>query len=307
MQRPVVVAGEINVDLIFTGVPALPQFGSETLAENFAQCPGSSSMILAMGLARLGDPVRFVGRCGDDAFGRFCVAALGDGGVDTAAIAADAGLRTGVTVAMSSRTDRALLTWPGAIAELDADDVGDGVLADARHLHVSSYYLQTRLRPRAGELFARAKAAGLTTSLDPGSDPTQHWGRELIDVLRHVDLFLPNQNEACAITGTDTPEDALRALANGVTRTALKTGSRGAMTLEQGKPLSAPGYAAQAVDTTGAGDSFNAGFLHAWLRDLPMLDCLRWGNACGALSTRGLGGTAAQGTVDDVLALIRAG
>lgn len=307
MQRPVVVAGEINVDLIFTGVPALPQFGSETLAENFAQCPGSSSMILAMGLARLGDPVRFVGRCGDDAFGRFCVAALGDGGVDTAAIAADAGLRTGVTVAMSSRTDRALLTWPGAIAELDADDVGDGVLADARHLHVSSYYLQTRLRPRAGELFARAKAAGLTTSLDPGSDPAQHWGRELIDVLRHVDLFLPNQNEACAITGTDTPEDALRALANGVTRTALKTGSRGAMTLEQGKPLSAPGYPAQAVDTTGAGDSFNAGFLHAWLRDLPMLDCLRWGNACGALSTRGLGGTAAQGTVDDVLALIRAG
>ncbi len=307
MQRPVVVAGEINVDLIFTGVPALPQFGSEMLAENFAQCPGSSSMILAMGLARLGDPVRFVGRCGDDAFGRFCVAALGDGGVDTAAIAAEAVLRTGVTVAMSSRTDRALLTWPGAIAELDADDVGDGVLADARHLHVSSYYLQTRLRPRAGELFARAKAAGLTTSLDPGSDPAQHWGRELIDVLRHVDLFLPNQNEACAITGTDTPEDALRALANGVTRTALKTGSRGAMTLEQGKPLSAPGYAAQAVDTTGAGDSFNAGFLHAWLRDLPMLDCLRWGNACGALSTRGLGGTAAQGTVDDVLALIRAG
>jgi len=305
-MKRIVIAGEINVDLIFTGVPASPQFGSETLAETYTQCLGSSSMIVAMGLARLGDPVRFVGRCGNDSFGQFCIAALRDGGIDTTSIVANDVLRTGVTIAMSSRSDRALLTWPGAIAELSADDVSEAVLADAQHLHVSSYYLQTRLRPRLGELFARARAAGLTTSLDPGSDPAQHWGRELIDVLRHVDLFLPNQNEALAITGASTPDDALRALDNGVTRTVLKTGSLGAMTLDRGEPLSAPGYPAQVVDTTGAGDSFNAGFLHAWLRDLPLLDCLRWGNACGALSTRGVGGTAMQGTVDDVLALIRA-
>lgn len=305
-MKPIVIAGEINVDLIFTGVPALPRFGHETLAETFAQRPGSSSMILAMGLARLGDPVRFVGRCGNDAFGQFCIAALRDSGVDTASIAADDALRTGVTIAMSSPTDRALLTWPGAIAALTADEVTDAVLADARHLHVSSYYLQTTLRPRLGELFARARAAGLTTSLDPGSDPEQRWGRELIDVLRQVDVFLPNESEAQAITGASTPEAALRALDNGITRTVLKTGSRGAMTLDRGEARSAPGYPAQVVDTTGAGDSFNAGFLHAWLRDLPMLDCLRWGNACGALSARGVGGTATQGTADDVLALLRA-
>ena len=305
-MKRIVIAGEINVDLIFTGVPASPQFGSETLAETYTQCLGSSSMIVAMGLARLGDPVRFVGRCGNDSFGQFCIAALRDGGIDTTSIVADDVLRTGVTIAMSSHSDRALLTWPGAIAELSADDVSKAALAEAQHLHVSSYYLQTRLRPRLGELFARARTAGLTTSLDPGSDPAQHWGRELIDVLRHVDLFLPNQNEALAITSASTPDDALRALDNGVTRTVLKTGSLGAMTLDGGEPLSAPGYPAQVVDTTGAGDSFNAGFLHAWLRDLPLLDCLRWGNACGALSTRGVGGTAMQGTVDDVLALIRA-
>lgn len=306
-MKPVVVAGEINVDLIFTGVPALPQFGHETLAETYAQRPGSSSMILAMGLARLGDPVRFVGRCGADPFGEFCLAALREGGVDTGAIVADAGLRTGVTIAVSAQTDRALLTWPGAIAELGAEDVSEAVLAGAQHLHVSSYYLQTKLRPRLGDLFARARAAGLTTSLDPGADPARRWGGELIELLRHVDVFLPNQSEACAITATNTPEAALRALDNGVTRTVLKIGSRGAMTLDRAAPLFAPAYPAQVVDTTGAGDSFNAGFLHAWLRDLPPLDCLRWGNACGALSTRGVGGTAAQGTADDVIALIRAG
>jgi len=306
MKQGIVIAGEINVDLIFTGVPALPQFDRETLAETYVQCPGSSSMILAMGLARLGDSVRFVGCCGNDSFGRFCIDALRERGVDTAAAIADDDLRTGVTVAMSSHSDRALLTWPGAIAELTADDVSDAVLADAQHLHVSSYYLQSKLRPQLGELFARARAAGLTTSLDPGSDPGQRWGRELIDVLRHVDVFLPNQSEACAIAGTDTPEDALHALDNGSTRVVIKAGSRGAMTLDAAKFVGAPAYATQAVDTTGAGDSFNSGFLHAWLRDWPALDCLHWGNACGALSTRGIGGTAAQGTADEALALIEA-
>jgi len=305
-MKHLVVAGEINVDLIFAGVPALPQFGRETLAETYVQCPGSSSMILAMGLARLGDPVRFVGCCGNDAFGRFCIDALHERGVDTAAIVPDDELRTGVTVAMSSNVDRALLTWPGAIAELAVADVSDTVLADAQHLHVSSYYLQAKLRPQLSELFARARAAGLTTSLDPGSDPGQRWGRELIDVLRHVDVFLPNQSEACAITATDTPEQALHALDYGSTRIVIKAGSRGAMTLDAGKVVAAPAYATQAVDTTGAGDSFNAGFLHAWLRDWLTLDCLRWGNACGALSTRGIGGTATQATVDEALALIDA-
>lgn len=305
-MKRIVIAGEINVDLIFAGVPVLPQFGRETLAQTFLQCPGSSSMILAMGLARLSDPVRFVGRCGNDAFGRFCIDALHERSVETAAVMPDDDLRTGVTVAMSSRADRALLTWPGAIAELTADDVSDAVLAGAQHLHVSSYYLQTKLRPRLGELFARVRAQGLTTSLDPGSDPEQRWGRELIEVLRHVDVFLPNESEACAISGAGAPEDALRAFDNGITRTVIKIGSRGAMTLNAAEVVSALPYATNVVDTTGAGDSFNAGFLHAWLRDWPILDCLSWGNACGALSTRGIGGTTTQGTADEALALIEA-
>jgi sugar/nucleoside kinase (ribokinase family) len=155
-MKRVVIAGEINVDLIFSGVPELPQFGHETLAESYLQCPGSSSMILAMGLARLGSPVRFVGRCGDDPFGRFCIAALRDRDVDTSLIRADAALRTGVTVAMSSHADRALLTWPGAIAELSADDVSDTAFAHADHLHVSSYYLQTKLPPDSARRSIRA-------------------------------------------------------------------------------------------------------------------------------------------------------
>jgi sugar/nucleoside kinase (ribokinase family) len=305
-MKRVLVPGEINVDLIFAGLAALPQLGRETLAQTYLQCPGSSSMILAMGLARLGDPVHFIGRCGDDTYGRFCIDALRERGVDTTAIMTDAALRTGVTVAISTGGDRALLTWQGAMATLVASDVSDAELADAHHLHISSYYLQTTLRPELGELFARAQAAGLTTSLDPGSDPENCWGRDIIDVLRHVDLFLPNEDEARALTCANTPEDALRSLENGVTRSVIKAGSRGAFSLEHGQTVFVPSNAMPPGDTTGAGDSFNAGFLHAWLRGLPVLDGLQWGNACGALSTRGSGGTGAQATEVEALALMHA-
>jgi len=304
-MKRILVAGEINVDLVFAGCTALPEFGRETLAPTFRQAPGSSAMICALGLARLGDAVRFVGRCGADPWGDFCLGALRSAGIDVSVAIRTPALQTGVTVAISSNTDRALLTYLGATTALSADDVV-AALAGADHLHVTSYYLQERLRPELASVFAHAKAVGMTTSLDPGTDPAQRWDSDVIDVLRHVDLFFPNRAEACAITGRTTPDAALRALANGVTLTVVKLGERGAMAADGERMLTVAAPAADVVDTTGAGDSFDAGFLHAWLRDLPLAECLRWGNLCGALSTRGIGGTAAQPTAAEVLAAIGA-
>lgn len=308
-EKPVLIAGEINVDLVFGGCSAMPQAGTEVLAREFQQVPGSSSMICAMGLARLGEPVAFVGWAGDDVHGTYCIDALRRAGVDTAAVRVDAQQVTGVTVALSTSSDRALVTCPGSIGALHAEDVNDALLARARHLHVSSFYLQQALRPQLGGLFARAHAAGLTTSLDPGFDPAQKWADAWPELLRHVDVFLPNALEACAISGTDGVESALLALANGVTRSVIKCGAEGAMTLDgDGNVLHVPGWSqAQMRDSTGAGDSFNAGFLHSWLAGFELREALRWGNACGSLSTRGIGGTASQSGVDEVQALLEAG
>lgn len=295
---PVLVAGEINADLVFSGCAALPAFGREVLADGFRQGPGSSSMICAMGLARLGETVVFAGVAGQDDWGGYCVDALRGAGIDVAAVALRPDLRTGLTVALSAAHDRALLTYPGAIAALRAEDVTDAQLARAGHLHVSSYYLQAALRPGLRGLFARACRLGLTTSLDPGFDPAGHWGDELVELLAEVDVFLPNALEACAISGESSPEAALAAFANGRTRTVVKRGGEGCLTLDDhGRPLALPAFAVEALDSTGAGDSFDAGFLRAWRRGLPLRECLRWGAACGALSTRGLGGTAAQADV----------
>jgi sugar/nucleoside kinase (ribokinase family) len=198
------------------------------------------------------------------------------------------------------------VTFPGSIDALQAADVDDALLARADHLHVSSFYLQTRLRPHLGRVFSRAHEAGLTTSLDPGFDPRQGWseGREWLDLLPHVDLFLPSRREVCAITGHDDVEKALDSLANGITRTVVKCAAAGALTRDDaGLTLHEPSQPpSRFCDSTGAGDSFNAGFLHAWLAGAPLRECLRWGNACGSLSTRGIGGTQSQPDVDEVRA-----
>jgi sugar/nucleoside kinase (ribokinase family) len=303
--KPLLVAGEINVDLVLTGCERLPEFGGEVLASGFRQGPGSSSMICAMGLARLGHPVTFVGVTGTDGWGDYCVQAMYESGIDVAPVMRDASMQTGITVALSSRQDRALVTYAGAIGALRDEQIADELLARSGHLHVSSYYLQDGLRPRLRHLFERARSAGLTVSLDPGFDPLQRWGSELIDVLPLVNVFLPNEREACAISGQSSPLTALRVLRNGHTLTVVKLGGDGCMALQgDGSPLVVPAHAVDVLDSTGAGDSFDAGFLHAWRQGLPLYECLRWGSACGSLSTRGIGGTACQGSEAEVRALL---
>jgi len=303
-QRRILVVGEINVDFVFKGCHELPTPGREVLAEDFLMTPGSSSMICAMGLARLGNQVAFHGRLGTDASGAFCLQALREAGIDVASLQPDAALRTGVTASLSTPQDRALVTFAGAMSELRADDVQDAWLESAGHLHISSYYLQKGLRADCRQLFARAKAAGLTTSLDPGFDPARQWGADLLETLGEVDLFLPNEQELLAITGCSDLHAALGFVQAGRTRTVVKRGRLGCASLHDGQWLEVPAYPVDAVDTTGAGDSFDAGFLHAWLRELPWAECMRWGSACGSLSTRGVGGTTRQASAGEALALI---
>ncbi len=307
-MNPILVAGEINVDLVLSGCARMPQPDTEILADSFHQVLGSSSMICAMGLARLGEQVIFAGHAGADAHGTFCLDTLRGAGIDVGPVRVRPELKTGVTVALSTATDRALVTFAGSIDALEERDVGDGLLARARHLHVSAYFLQRRLRPGLLQLFTRARALGLTTSLDPGFDPEEQWSGDWPALLRQVDVFLPNEREACAIARTANATAALRGLANGATRTVIKRARDGSATLDDnGEVLSVPARAPASVrDSTGAGDSFDAGFLHAWLAGQPLAVCLAWGNACGSLSTRGIGGTACQPDAQEAQAWLEA-
>jgi sugar/nucleoside kinase (ribokinase family) len=302
MQR-ILVVGEINVDVVLHG-DTPPQPGREVLVDDCALTLGSASAICAMGLARLGNQVSFVSRVGADLWGDYCINVLHGGGVDTSHVRRDPLLKTGLTLSIASTTDRALVTYLGSIDAVAEADVTDSLLGRASHLHVSSYFLQSRLRPSCGRLFERARAQRLTTSLDPGCDPYEKWNGDLHETVDAADVFLPNEAELLAMTTAGDVAAALRALDNGRTRTVVKLGSQGAMTVEAGRMLHVPAFSVTPVDTTGAGDSFNAGFLHAYVRGRPILDCLAAGNACGALSTRALGGTTAQPGVEEMMRLV---
>jgi sugar/nucleoside kinase (ribokinase family) len=304
-MKKVLVAGELNVDVVLQGYHAFPEPGKEVLVDDFVMVLGSASAICAMGLAKLGDPVAFLGKVGDDPWGRFCIECLTGRGIDVSRVVKDASIKTGVTVAITSPRDRALVSFLGSIAALTADDVHDAAFAGFQHLHVSSYYLQERLRPGLRSLFARARRLGLTTSLDPGYDPSETWAPDLRETLREVDVFFPNEVELRGLTGTDDVTESLRRLANGHTRTVAKLGRDGAATLEGQIFVRAPAFPIEPLDTTGAGDSFNAGFLHAWLAGSSTEEALRLGAATGALSTRGLGGTARQADLAEAAAFIR--
>lgn len=304
-RKRALFAGEINVDLVLQGYTEFPVPGREVLVRDFAMVLGSATAIMAMGLARLGAPVAFVGRVGDDVWGRYCLEDMASRGIDLSRVVRGGGLKTGVTVSITHPGDRALVTYLGAITALTGRDVPDAAMAGLDHLHVSSFFFQDGLRPDLPDLFTRARGAGLTTSLDTGFDPSGRWDDGIRETLAQCDLFFPNEVELEALTGAHDPEEGLRRLRNGRTRVVAKLGTQGAMTLDGDSVVRVPAYRVEAVDTTGAGDSFNAGFLHRWLAGAPLVECLRLGAACGALSTLGLGGTAAQPTLAEAEALVR--
>lgn len=302
-MKPILIVGETNVDVVMHA-GAAPAPGQEVIAEDCVLTLGSASAICAMGLARLGNRVIFISRVGVDIWGDYCLDVLNARGIDTTRVIRDPSLKTGVTVSISSPADRALVTYVGSIGEVREADVSHALLDDVQHLHVSSYFLQTRLREGLPGLFARARERDVTTSLDPGFDPHNRWTGDVKTVALMADVFLPNDVELTAITGCGALDEGLLALDNGRTRTVVKLGRAGAMTRERGETIRVGAFSIDAVDTTGAGDSFNAGFLHGFVRQLPASECLLHANACGALSTRALGGTAAQPTLEEVSALI---
>jgi sugar/nucleoside kinase (ribokinase family) len=298
-ERPfaILVAGELNPDAIVVGPDLTPEFGQvETLAQDGTLTIGSSGAIFACGAARLGLATAYVGVVGDDAGGRFVLTELGRRGVETAACRVEEGRATGLTVVVSRGEDRAILTAVGAMDALVAGDVTDAILATAEHLHVTSPALQPRLRAGLPDLFARAHAAGLSTSLDPGWDPAGEWDAALGDALAATDVFFPNAAEACRIAGTGDPEAALDELAARVPAVVVKLGADGAIAADPSGRARAAAPTLAPVDTTGAGDSFAAGFLRAARAGLSLDERLRVAVACGSLSTTALGGVAAQPT-----------
>ncbi|MBO0803188.1 MAG: carbohydrate kinase family protein [Nocardiopsaceae bacterium] len=330
-----VVVGDCNADLLVSGGDVVPSFGqAERLVDDATLTIGGSGGIVAAGAARLGLRVAMAGVVGDDVFGRFMRDSLGARGVDMSAVRTDPRIPTGLSINLIRDDDRAILTSPGTILQSRAEDIDPDLLASARHVHVSSYFLQTGLWPGLPGLLRRARVGGATTSLDPNWDPSETWDQGLSGVYGLLDVLFPNGAEAAGLArallsaaarggpaisgdpadrgetpadgtpGSMTPEDAARVLAGAGPAVVVKLGAEGALAALPGGEIlrvPAPGDV-NVVDSVGAGDSFDAGYLAATLWGWDPRRALALGAACGALSTRLPGGTAAQPTRDEAVA-----
>ncbi len=290
----VLVVGELNVDLILNKIDSFPEMGKEKLAGEMTLTLGSSSAIFASNISSLGAKVSFVGKIGQDSFGDLVLDSLKKKNVNTDFIISDKKSKTGATIVLNYDEDRAMVTHPGAMEELTINDISSEYLSAAKHLHISSIFLQPKIKENILDLLVKAKKAGLTTSLDPQWDPNEKWDIDLRKLLPFIDVFLPNETEVTHLTKEPDVEKALKLLAPFANLIVVKMGSKGSALLRNGNISLQPAFLNEEVaDAIGAGDSFDAGFISKFVKGESAIECQRFGNLCGALNTTAAGGTGA--------------
>jgi sugar/nucleoside kinase (ribokinase family) len=306
MPFDVAVVGEINADLILSG-NVDPAFGQvEQLVDEANLVIGSSAAIFACGLARLGLKTTILGKIGNDMFGRFMVESLNAKNVDTSGVIVDPNIPTGLTVILAKKEDRAILTHMGSIPAMRFSDIDFSLIDCSRHLHLGSFFLLDNLRPEIPKLFHAARNRGLSISMDPNYDPTGRWNSGLNEAAKLIDILLPNAREAKAIAGEDNLDNAMDKLTQTVPLLAVKLGRQGAMCkCTPEKTLMQGALPVEVVDTVGAGDCFDAGFVYGYLNKWDLTKTLKLAVCCGSLSTRKAGGTEAQADLSEAMKFIK--
>lgn len=290
----VIVIGELNVDIILNEIESFPAIGKEIIAHLMSVTLGSSSAIFASNLSSFGTAVGFIGKVGDDNFAHVVLESLKRKKVDTSHIMKTTLLSTGATIVLNYDQDRANVTYPGAMNDLCLKDIDFGFLAKARHMHFSSCFLQPGIRKDLITLFRKSKELGLTTSLDPQWDPEEKWDLPLEELLPFVDVFLPNRQEFQFLTRSSSIEEGIWNLKKTAHTIVIKNGIEGSVAWHNNDILIQPAFANEkVVDCIGAGDSFNAGFIHDFIQKKPLEKCLESGSLAGAINTTRAGGTGA--------------
>jgi len=298
----IAVIGDVNPDLILTGKDIIPEFGQvEKWIDDAELTIGGSAGIFAVGAAKLGLKVTFIGKVGDDHFGYFMKDRMTAQGIDVSGLVIDPSVKTGLSISLSDGNDRAILTFGGSNLLLNFQDIDFEIVAQSRHLHSGSFYLLNNIRQDLAIIYKKAKEMGLSTSIDTNYDPKEKWEDDIFNVLDYTDVFLPNMTELMAISGEKDPDSAIRHLTkNRNLLVVVKNGEDGAFAEKDKVRYSAETIQVKPIDTTGAGDSFDAGFLFGFLNGLGIEKSLRIGCICGALSTLGIGGTSTQAGREDL-------
>lgn len=285
----VYVTGDINVDLLVQGLDKLPLPGQEVNVNNIELCVGGGAALFTLGLAKLGVNTVFDGVLGNDMYGKFILEELKNKSIDTTLLKISSKNRTGVSIALTNEKDRAFITYIGSNAEVELN-IDDNVNL-AKHIHLTSYRGRSNHETYINAL-KKIKASDISVSFDVGWDDTGDWYEGIYEIISYVDIFFINEMEAINYSRCQTVEEAIKKFSKYCNNIVVKMGSKGSISYKNGEIETANAYKVKAVDTTGAGDSFNAGYVYGFLRGEELKKCLEYGNACGALSVTEFGGNA---------------
>jgi sugar/nucleoside kinase (ribokinase family) len=283
-ELDVFLTGQVFMDMIFTGLPGLPPPGTELVTDGLGSAPGGIANI-AVAMSRLGLRVGLAASFGDDMFGSYLWRTLSDQeGVDLSRSRRVPGWPTPVTVSLAYDSDRSMITYtkpPPTSAR--------GPITSAPWARTCFVDIDRPVPDWADGL----RRAGAKVFADVGWDPAETWSTEVLDRLEHVDVFLPNAVEAMAYTRSATPEDALEVLARRVPLVVVKRGAHGAIAIDSitGERAEIEALPVEALDPTGAGDVFAAGFVFGTLAEWPLHERLKFANLCAGLSVRHYSGS----------------
>lgn len=301
-QYDVVAIGELNVDLILNRIQGEPQVGKEIFAEDMILTLGSSTAIFAANIACLGSKTGFVGMIGKDIFGSLVENSLSEKGVDTSMLIKSDKSSTGATICLNYNEDRANVTYQGAMDIMSFEDIDKTIFNKTKHIHLSSVFMQSGIKRDLLEILKYAKQNNVTTSLDTQWDPNEKWDMDYEEILPYVNIFLPNETELKFLTKSETLEEAIKKIEPFINVCVVKRGRKGSILLQKGvEPVEIDACLNdQVVDAIGAGDSFNAGFIHAFVKGAAAVDAQINGNLTGAVNTTAAGGTGAFTSAEEV-------
>ena len=295
MKASVVEVGDANVDLI-APVEFLPGEGEEVSTGKLHKCAGGSAANLCVALAMLGHDSRFIGRVGDEPLGRFLIDNFRKEKVDISQLQIDEKVGTDLQfIAITRDGERTMYGFRGANIYLSPDKINMGPVKSSRILHISGYApLSDPQRKTTMKILKVARGAGALVSLDVGVLPATRATNRVCSILRYVDILFLGERGASALVGTKKPEKAAKDLLKfGPKIVALKLGRKGCFILTEMERVRSPAFPIKVVDTTGAGDAFDAGFLTGVIGEWGLKGAARFANAVGALSTTKVGSQSA--------------
>ncbi len=302
MKNEIVTIADLCVDLLFVG-EVKPIYGQvEQFVNDYTVELGGSTAIFSSQFTKLGGQIKLIGKVGEDVFGNYLVERLRGLNIPPAYVIKSTSEKTAVGLGLAYHSDRAMLTYLGALSEMSPDELlVTGLFDHPQHVHITSYYLLAHLQDFWKEQVPLLKGKGTTISLDTNWSPFGDW-HAVHAILPFIDVFIPNEQEALHISGQSSVLEAGKWLSNFCALTVIKCGGDGAIAFGKDQKVTSfevPAYLKQdlkIVDTTGAGDNFDAGFLKAWLSGNKLEDCVRDGMICGTMSLKQVGGIASQPT-----------